>query len=91
MKKYLFLIFLCGCGPTIDTPMKTQSMKTNAEFSIEVVRVGVFEDSVAYHETRGIYIIKDNKTGVEYIGISGIGISERGSHRSGKTIMTDER
>lgn len=58
---------------------------------ISITRVGVIKDDLAYGERRGLYIIKDNQTGVEYIGVSGIGISEIGSHLGGKVISRDER
>jgi len=46
----------------------------------EIRRVGVFEDNLAYENKRGVYEIIDTKTGKEYFGISGIGITEVGSH-----------
>ena len=59
---------------------------------INVTRIGTFRDGLAYESKRGIYIIKDNQTGKEYIGISGVDISETGSHRAGKSyVITDER
>jgi hypothetical protein len=56
-----------------------------------VTRVDVFKDSIAYGDRRGVYVITDNKTGKEYVGVSGVGISETGLHRSGKTDVADER
>lgn len=56
-----------------------------------VRRVDVVVDSVAYNGKRGVYVITDTKTGAEFVGVSGVGISELGSHRSGKTTVTDER
>ena len=50
-----------------------------------------FRDNQAYSSFRGIYILKDKNTNKEYIGISGIGIAEIGSHTTGKTSTTDER
>jgi hypothetical protein len=38
-----------------------------------------------------IYIVRDKKTGQKYMGVSVIGISEKGRHRSGKSSTTDER
>jgi hypothetical protein len=51
----------------------------------------VFKDTLAYGDQRGLYIIKDTKTNIEYIGVSGIGIAEVGSHQSGKVSVRDER
>lgn len=57
----------------------------------KVKRVAVFEDASAYNSKRSIFIITDTKTGAEYVGVSGVGISELGSHRCGKSMCTDER
>jgi len=46
---------------------------------------------LAYKKLRGIYEIIDNKTGKKYLGVSGVGISEVGSHSSGKNSARDER
>lgn len=66
-------------------------MKTLPNPRITVTRVGIFNDELAYSNKRGIYIIKDTTTGKEYVGVSGIGISELGMHRTGKTQTQDER
>ena len=58
---------------------------------VEVVRVGMFRDMIAYNGTRGVYVIRDKKTGREFIGVSGVGIAETGSHLAGKVIVADER
>jgi hypothetical protein len=65
------------------------SPSTGSRF--EVRRVGVFKDDAAYNEVRGIYILTDRETGKEYVGVSGIGISELGQHPAGKTSAPDER
>lgn len=46
----------------------------------QVVRVSTFEDKLAYGNARSIYIIRDLQSGKEYVGVSGVGISELGSH-----------
>lgn len=56
-----------------------------------VVRVGVFEDPIAYDQIRSIYLISDAQTGREFVGVSGIGIAETGSHAAGKGRLEDER
>ena len=38
-----------------------------------------------------IYILNDYETNKEYIGISGIGIVEMGSHQQSKSTIMDER
>ena len=61
------------------------------EGTVSVTRIGVFADDLAYDGKRGIYLIRDERTGIEYIGLSGVGISERGSHEQGKQQVQDER
>ena len=72
---------------------KEVTVKDNARAT--VTRIGVFEDDLAYKSKRGVYLIRDEKTGKEYLGVSGIGISELGSHSqmAGKVMTTrqDER
>lgn len=46
----------------------------------EISRVQVFKDDLAYDNQRAIYVLKDKQTGKEFVGISGIGISELGQH-----------
>ena len=72
-------------------PAPTAELTESPNGRINVTRIGTFRDGLAYDSKRGIYIIKDNQTGKEYIGISGVGISETGSHQAGKTHLTDER
>ncbi len=79
---------LASCGPTPTDPMPAA---TSSNGRIRVERISVFADDLAYHDRRGVYVIVDKKTGHEFIGISGIGISEVGSHRAGKATVSDER
>lgn len=92
----LLTAMLAGCRPDPDMPMRQQSAASNAVAAqdnrrITVTRIGVFKDDLAYNSRRGVYSIIDTKTGKEYIGISGIGIQETGSHAAGKTTVSDER
>lgn len=57
----------------------------------DLKKVQTFEDSDAYSRVRNIYILVDNDSGKEYIGVSGIGIVEQGQHTSGKSTIKDER
>lgn len=57
----------------------------------QITRVGVFRDDLAYRDVRGIYVLKDTTTGKEFVGVSGIGISEIGVHSAGKNQTRDER
>ena len=93
-------LLLTGCDtPAPDTQMQTTSPSSIDKREIEpmvgprfaVTRVGVFHDPIAYDSVRGIYVIRDSQTGREYVGISGIGIAETGSHRAGKTTVEDEQ
>lgn len=92
----LAALALAGCTPAPDTPMQTTSpaehnepeMKPAVGARFSVTRVGVFEDTLAYSNKRGIYVVVDNQTGKEYVGISGVGISELGHHGRG---AEDER
>jgi len=67
----------------------TTGSVNSPRFTVE--RVGVVDDSLAYGDRRGIYLIRDKQTDKEFVGVSGIGISELGSHPVGKAIVTDER
>lgn len=80
------LVLMSGCQPKPTLPMP---YNTSDRFKVE--RVAVIEDDLAYHDRRGIYLIKDTKTGQEFIGVSGIGVSELGTHAAGKAILPDER
>jgi hypothetical protein len=80
-------IFFISCGPAANTKLDDLGPEANGA-RFKVTRVGVFKDTVAYNDKRGIYILKDLKTGKEYLGISGIGISEVGAHGKG---IADER
>lgn len=96
MKKvFALMIFaaLSGCEPTPDSIQRNNaesiSYKTNERFKVE--RVGVFADGLAYGSKRGIYIITDKETNQEFVGVSGVGISEVASHQTGKVQSSDER
>lgn len=86
-------VVLSACGPDPDTDMTIETPNSRAMQTgrVQVTRVGVLNDSLAYGDRRGIYVIKDLETGKEFIGISGIGISETGSHSNGKSSIRDER
>ncbi|MDI4633333.1 hypothetical protein J7U46_09765 [Pelomonas sp. V22] len=88
---------LAGCGPDPDMEMRKRSQSAppvaiaDGAPRVTVERIGVFLDDLAYGERRGVYVIRDNATGKEFIGVSGVGITETGSHQSGKVRMSDER
>lgn len=79
----LMSLFLVSCGfqTTEDIKEDTQrdnlqrvSIGKNDRFKIE--RVSLVYDTESQTQTRGIYIITDKKNNKEYLGVSGIGISE---------------
>lgn len=89
-----FALLLASCSPDPDTPMGVNSpaaAQNTAYGRIQIVRVGVIKDDLTYGARRGLYIITDTQTGKEYIGVSGVGISETGAHNTGKTRSSDER
>lgn len=90
----LLFMALPGCqSENSPPPSEVVTLKRTARF--QVVRVAKFEDRLAYGSERGIYVIRDSVTGKEYVGVSGVGISELGEHseRSNKHTHTvsDER
>ena len=60
--------------------MEMPTEKVNPDDRVQVRRLSVIEDTIAYGDRRGVYLITDTKTGREYIGVSGVGITETGSH-----------
>lgn len=87
-------VALAGCGPEPTMGMGVtgtvpNSWESNPRFSVS--RVGVFKDDIAYDGRRGIYVVIDNKTGQEFVGVSGVGIAELGAHSAGKSRVQDER
>ena len=71
-------------------PVKNEAISDNSSDFV-LIKKQTFYDESAYGNVRNVYILKDKFTGKEYVGISGIGISERGNHQQGKTSIPDER
>ena len=89
---------LAACDKSPEAQLEESTAKAGRVLTVEankgrftVTRVDVVRDSIAYGDKRGVYVITDNKTGKEYVGVSGVGISETGAHSSGKTKVSDER
>jgi hypothetical protein len=87
---------LYGCSEDYIKNKAAISTKVAVDTSVEidgikVTKIGVINDSTAYGSERAVYRITDSKTGKEFIGISGVGISETGTHRTGKAHHQDER
>lgn len=99
MKPILITALLCllltGCQREQYSPSPAEVLTTKHTARFQVVRVTTLKDSLAYDGERGIYIIRDLLTGKEYVGMSGVGISELGQHgvNSNKRTHTvpDER
>ncbi|NTE96736.1 hypothetical protein [Agrobacterium tumefaciens] len=89
----LAAVLLAGCEHSDDYKQTIRpeqiTYKNSNRFKVE--RVGVFADGLAYQSQRGIYLITDTETNQEFVGVSGVGISELASHQSGKTTTRDER
>ncbi len=93
----LLSLLLAGCGPDPTTILQRDmtagapQVPVSQSHRVTVTLLDVFTDELAYGNRRGIYLIHDTTTGADYVGVSGVGISELGSHRSGKTTVSDER
>lgn len=87
------LFVLAACEPTASYQQYREGkpVEIQTEDRIVVKRIAVIPDDIAYSDYRGVYLITDKKTGKEYIGLSGVGISESGTHQSGKASISDER
>ena len=106
MKKLLILMVLAisGCdreptkpvpqktpfGPITQNPDGTPIKQEPQRFRVE--RQYTFRDRLAYGDERGVYLVTDLKTGQEFVGVSGIGVSELGERtetgRVGKFATT---
>lgn len=86
------MLFL-GCEPAKEVEHKKMQLDYNtpSDGRFELEKVQSFVDGDSYSRTRSIFILTDKQTGKEYVGVSGVGISEMGSHLSGKTTVSDER
>lgn len=73
----------------VNLPQASNYKQGSQRFQIE--RIAVFEDSLAYQGTRGIYLIRDTQTGQVLFGVSGIGVAQLVPHKSGKATVEDER
>ena len=95
------ILALCACDEARPVPNPNDNydqvnyrlgspltIESNQRFSIK--RVSVFRDDLAYKGNRGIYVVVDTQTGKEYVGISGIGISELMTGQIRKQTQTIE-
>lgn len=102
MSRPVLLMLLCvtlaGCKPAPTDTLEAGGAavgRTSDGGPVTIRRVAVIEDDTANSHQRSVYIITDKETGQQWIGVSGIGVSERGNHpvQSGKTmvLVEDER
>lgn len=79
----LVVATLCGCGqsPEDSRRVDTNGSATHGRFNLQLSET--FRDPSAHDGYREVYLLTDTKTGREYVGVSGIGISE--VIQSGKT------
>ncbi len=91
MRKFLatMLLALSLTACSVD-PTATMVVENKSDW--QVTRIAVIVDDLAYDGRRGIYLVRNSVTGQEYVGVSGVGISEIGQHTCGKScVTTDER
>lgn len=89
-------LLLCGClrekDPPVQIPVQTRlALQDSGEQRFTVKLVGEFENPKAYVRVHRIYVIRDETTGKEFIGVTGLGLSELGSHQIDDTTYPDER
>lgn len=91
----LVVVLLAGCIPEPqpqphEAPLNVAPPPVEGErFVVQIVQK--FRDDFAYEDVRAVYLITDVETGRKYLGVSGIGISELGSHSDGEDTVRDER
>ena len=79
-------------GERVIIPVQKETIVTvPPKLRYDLKKVQTFRDTDAYTHVRNVYVLVDTETGKEYLGISGIGITEMGSHTQGKTQVADER
>lgn len=82
---------LTGCDYQPRTTATTLPVQ-EGEARFEIIRVADYYDDFAYENRRGVYIVRDRETGREFVGVSGIGITEIGDHDDGNDgRVEDER
>lgn len=91
---FVSAFMLSACEKVSDMSMQHDDVKISDYGSagrFKVEKVSVFYDKLAYDGKRGVYVITDTETGKQFVGVSGVGVSELGSHSNGKVTATDER
>lgn len=70
-----------------DLRKQSESIRTQNLERVKVIELSRFLDNENNYRTT--YLITDTKTGKEFIGVSGVGIAETGTHLVGRTIVND--
>lgn len=103
MMRYIFMIgivFVIGCDMDENTRMSINAPVVEVVGDrvvpvvverFRVMKVQMIRDPDAYKGLRSIYVIRDRVTNREYMGITGVGISDMGVHSIGKVNEVDER
>ncbi len=88
----LLTLSLTSCGskhPPVQAAATPPVATTAGRFVLTLQQS--YSDPEAYGKERHVYTLTDSQTGQVWVGVSGIGISELGSHQSGKVTVEDER
>jgi hypothetical protein len=96
---YMLLTSISGCNfppPSAQAPEISLTEGSPEEVAaagsrFQIHKEATFRDELSYHRERAVYILTDTETGKQYVGISGVGISELGDHKQGKQTVEDER
>lgn len=91
MEKLIFIGMFLFSGCFNGNNPADMTIKSAVGSRFEIIRESTFKDDLSYSGWRGIYLIYDKETKKQYLGVSGIGVSEIGSHLSGKARISDER
>jgi len=78
MRRYLILavaMAICGCNSE-ELPQTQFKVARSQRFSVE--EVGEFYDTSHDGGYRRRYLIRDSKTGVEFLAVSGVGVAKVG-------------
>lgn len=70
-------------------PIPTVAAPIPAPPRFKLTLVQQVEDPLAYYDRRGVYILEDTTTGQQFIGISGVGITELGRQYCGKACSKE--
>ena len=82
------VVLLAGCEPLNRSPAPLEQQPGGtASGRFELLVCDSFRDSYSHNGARVVYILRDRKTHAEYVGISGIGISEL--RTNGKTTTEE--